>query len=44
LRWQFVLGILLAALGGYLVTQFKPDTAGAKDGATKPAIQAREIK
>ena len=24
LRWQFVLGILLAAFGGYLVTRYKP--------------------
>jgi drug/metabolite transporter (DMT)-like permease len=24
LRWQFVLGILLAALGGFLVTRFRP--------------------
>ncbi len=24
LRWQFVLGIALAAFGGYLVTQYKP--------------------
>ena len=24
LRWQFLLGILLAALGGFLVTMFKP--------------------
>lgn len=26
LRWQFLLGIALAALGGYLVTRFKPDS------------------
>jgi len=25
IRWQFVLGILLAAMGGFLVTKFKPD-------------------
>jgi drug/metabolite transporter (DMT)-like permease len=24
LKWQFVVGILLAALGGYLVTLYKP--------------------
>ena len=24
IKWQFVAGILLAALGGYLVTQYKP--------------------
>lgn len=27
LRWQFVAGILLAALGGYLVTMYKPNPA-----------------
>jgi hypothetical protein len=27
LRWQFVAGILLAALGGGLVTLYKPDAA-----------------
>lgn len=26
-RWPFFLGILLAALGGFLVTKFKPDAA-----------------
>jgi len=25
-RWQFFLGILLAALGGFLVTKYKPET------------------
>lgn len=28
IRWPFVLGILLAALGGFLVTKFKPEVAG----------------
>ena len=28
LRWQFVAGILLAALGGFLVTLFKPGPGG----------------
>jgi hypothetical protein len=28
IRWQFVLGILLAAMGGFLVTKFKPDPTG----------------
>ncbi len=28
IRWPFFLGILLAALGGFLVTKFKPDAAG----------------
>jgi drug/metabolite transporter (DMT)-like permease len=27
LRWQFILGIFLAALGGYLVTAFRPGSA-----------------
>lgn len=35
-RWQFVLGILLAALGGFLVTKFKPDPAGPKK---PPSVQ-----
>jgi uncharacterized membrane protein HdeD (DUF308 family) len=26
-RWQFVMGICMAALGGYLVVKFKPDPA-----------------
>lgn len=30
LRWQFIAGILLAALGGFLVTMFKPETAPLK--------------
>jgi hypothetical protein len=27
LRWQFILGILMAAFGGFLVTKFKPNPA-----------------
>ena len=27
LRWQFIAGILLAALGGFLVTSYKPNPA-----------------
>lgn len=27
MRWQFVLGIVMAAAGGYLVVKFKPDPA-----------------
>jgi drug/metabolite transporter (DMT)-like permease len=37
LRWQFILGILLAALGGYLVTQFKPE-AGTAKGKIEAAV------
>jgi hypothetical protein len=45
LRWQFLGGILLAALGGYLVTLYKPaapapparhHAVGAHDGAPTP--------
>ena len=32
LRWQFVLGIALAAIGGGLVTLYKPGPAAAKPG------------
>jgi len=34
IRWPFVLGIVMAALGGYLVVKFKPDPA-PKDHAKK---------
>jgi drug/metabolite transporter (DMT)-like permease len=27
LRWQFILGIMMAAFGGFLVTKFKPNPA-----------------
>ncbi len=41
IRWPFVLGIVMAALGGYLVVKFKPDPApkdhGQKVAATSPA-------
>lgn len=30
LRWQFIAGILLAALGGFLVTMYKPEAAPVK--------------
>lgn len=33
LRWQFVLGIVLAAVGGMLVTLYKPNPAPAKPKA-----------
>lgn len=39
IRWQFWLGILLAAAGGALVTKFKPDAGPAKPpmaSATQP--------
>jgi drug/metabolite transporter (DMT)-like permease len=34
IRWQFIAGILLAALGGFLVTRYKPDPAPAAAKAT----------
>lgn len=47
LRWQFVVGIALAALGGALVTLYKPDTAprpavvaGVADARDAPAAPA----
>ncbi len=39
IRWQFVAGILLAALGGCLVTLYKPPPGPA--AAKKPAIEQR---
>lgn len=33
LRWQFITGILLAALGGFLVTMYKPEAAPIKPAA-----------
>ena len=39
LRWQFVLGILLAALGGCLVTLYKPGPAPAPGGSPQVAIE-----
>ena len=44
LRWQFMVGILLAALGGCLVTLYKPAPAppGAKAGAQAASTQAAD--
>jgi hypothetical protein len=39
MRWQFVVGIVMAALGGYLVVKFKPDPAPADHGK-KVAVAA----
>ena len=36
LRWQFLLGIVLAALGGMLVTLYKPPPARAAAAAPAP--------
>ncbi len=37
IRWQFFAGIALAALGGYLVTMYRPNPAPPKAAATQPA-------
>ena len=39
LRWQFLLGITLAALGGCLVTLYKPGPAPQQPGAAAEVIQ-----
>lgn len=41
IRWQFVAGILLAALGGYMVTFYKPPPApGAHASAARQSVAA----
>ena len=42
LRWQFVAGILLAALGGFLVTMYKPGPAPPAKPAAAAADSAGE--
>jgi len=42
LRWQFYLGIALAALGGFLVTLYKP--APAPGGSAPHAVAARAVE
>ena len=37
IRWQFYIGLLLAALGGGLVTLYKPAPGSAKTEASRPA-------
>ena len=39
IRWQFVLGILMAAMGGFLVTKFKPDPGGPKNPSVIQSVQ-----
>jgi hypothetical protein len=39
LRWQFVLGIALAALGGCLVTLYKPGPAASKPASVVETVQ-----
>lgn len=46
IRWQFAAGILLAALGGCLVTLYKPGPAPPKPGSTAaspPAVTASPV-
>ncbi|NIR50185.1 hypothetical protein GWO43_16910 [candidate division KSB1 bacterium] len=43
LRWQFVVGILLAALGGCLVTLYKPGAPAPKKAVTE-VVQTESIK
>lgn len=46
LRWQFVLGILLAAMGGFLVSKYKPGTGPppepARAGVSASAVPAAQ--
>ncbi len=42
LRWQFVAGILLAAIGGCMVTLFKPTPAPASSQAAEQSVLARK--
>jgi hypothetical protein len=39
-RWQFILGLVLAAAGGYLVTLYRPMPTPAHAAATPPAAAA----
>ena len=42
LRWQFVVGILLAALGGCMVTLFKPPPVAAAPPPAQTAVESAE--
>ena len=44
LRWQFIAGILLAALGGCLVTLYKPGPAPAKPNITVEQVDNNQQK
>lgn len=41
LRWQFIAGILLAALGGFLVTMYRPGAAPAPQAQTAAVAQEK---
>ena len=43
IRWPFFLGILMAAMGGFLVTKFKPDAPGPKKPAVIQSVQQSEF-
>ncbi|MCG8607953.1 hypothetical protein MJD09_23575 [bacterium] len=43
LRWQFVAGILLAALGGCLVTLYKPGPQPAQKPTASAAVQSQQL-
>ena len=42
IRWQFVAGILLAALGGTLVTLYKPPPSATPHPAISPAAESED--
>jgi drug/metabolite transporter (DMT)-like permease len=44
LRWQFVVGILLAALGGYLVTLYKPGPQPLPKTTSNEIVQSEKIR
>ncbi|MFQ5628515.1 MAG: hypothetical protein ACE5I1_07125 [bacterium] len=41
LRWQFIAGILLAALGGFLVTMYRPGAAPVQPVQAKSTLQEK---
>jgi drug/metabolite transporter (DMT)-like permease len=43
LRWQFIAGILLAALGGCMVTLFKPGPQPAQTSAASSSMQSEQL-
>lgn len=41
LRWQFIAGIILAAVGGFLVTMYRPGSAPARAAKPEAAIEQK---
>ena len=39
-KWQFVAGIIIAAVGGCMVALYKPDTSGGAKPAGAPTVEA----